>query len=82
MVKEFHCLFVPKSELFVTEVAVMLSCSSAKVYTLLKNGELKGHKEGKAWKISVDELYRYADRSHIPLSSIKPDGDSERIQDD
>ncbi len=65
MTKDIHYLFVPKAELFAAEAAVMLGCSSAKVYILLNSGELKGRKEGRAWKVSVDEVYRYAECAHI-----------------
>lgn len=77
-----HYLMVPKLELFATEAAVMLGCNVQKVYMLLKSGALEGYKEGKAWKISVDELYRYADRVHIPLNTDEPDEYTRARKDD
>lgn len=50
-----------KCQLHVSEVAASLGCSAMKVYGLIRSGKLPAHKEGKAWKIRVDDLKVYLD---------------------
>ncbi len=52
---------IVKCQLHVAEAAALLGCSSMKVYALINSKKLPAHKEGKAWKIRVDDLKVYLD---------------------
>lgn len=54
-------LQLTKCQLHVSEAACLLGCSSMKVYGLIHTKQLNAHKEGKAWKIHVDDLTAYMD---------------------
>lgn len=55
-------VLLPKAMLYVAEAACVMGCSSEKVYGLIHRGKLPAHKEGKAWKICVDDLEAYINK--------------------
>lgn len=51
--------YIAKMQVHVSEAAALLGCSSQKLYMAIKSKELPAHKDGKAWKIVVKDLYKY-----------------------
>lgn len=51
--------YIAKIQVHVSEAAALIGCSSQKLYMAIKNKELHAHKDGKAWKIVVTDLYEY-----------------------
>ena len=43
----------------VEEIAKQLKVSTWKVYQLLDNGDIRGFKVGRQWRIPVEEINRY-----------------------
>ena len=63
-IKEGIIMNFEKKLLFVSDAASMLSCSSSRVYDLLRSGELKGCRVSKrgTWRIPEKELDDYLTR--------------------
>ena len=55
--------------LTVDDVADALKIGTSQVYRILRNGELKGYKEGKDWKIPKISLESYI-RKKVSMSIV------------
>lgn len=58
---------ISKAELYVSEAASLVGCSSFIIYRLIRDKKLPAHKEGNAWKILVDDLENWM-RGHADTS--------------